>query len=90
MKPAPAAEAIARAGIGALASTLIPTGQPQARPDPVGRDRHVGRHFGADVAGLREGHVAVVLDDDAVEPAFEIGARVGQGALVDGVDASPS
>ena len=54
--------------------------------DAVGDDRHVGRRLRADVVGLGERHVAMVLDDDAVAAAIEIGARIGEAALVDRLD----
>ncbi len=49
----------------------------EAGTDPVGHHGHMGRDLRADIAGFRERDVAVVLDDDAVEPAVEIGPRIG-------------
>jgi len=41
------------------------------------------RRFRADIVGLGEGNVAMVLDDDAVAAAVEIGPGIGKASRLD-------
>ena len=69
--------------MAAFASTLMPTGRPVAR-----RTRSVitamhGSRLGPDVVRLEERDVAVVLDDQPVEPGCGIGLGIRYRAGVD-------
>jgi hypothetical protein len=63
-----------------LRRQLMPTGRPVSAHDARGGDGEagdrVGRH-GVAAGALVERGVAEVLDDDPVEPALGVGARVG-------------
>ena len=61
-------------------------GQLYLAPDPVGGNRHMRCCLRADVLWFGERHVAVVLDNKAIEARCVISARVGEGALVDRLD----
>lgn len=54
--------------------------------DTIGGDRHVGRGFRADVVGLGEGDIAMVLEDKPVESGGSVSASVGQRAFIDRLD----
>ena len=71
---------------GGVGQHVDPDRQPGCGPDAIGRDRHMRRGLRADVLGLRERNVAVVLDDEAVKAGVGIGSRVAKRPRIDRLD----
>ena len=71
---------------GRVGQHVDPDRQPGCSPDAVGGDRHMRRGFRADVLGLRERNVAVVLDNEAVEPSVGISSRIAKRPRIDPLD----
>ena len=64
-------------------------GHSRGAQDPVGGDGEEACRLGSDVLGLQERHVAVVLDDQPVHAALDIGSGIRQAALVDRLHGRP-
>ena len=68
--------------MGALASTLMPSGTPVARAMRSVTTARQAAVSGPMSSGLRERDVAVVLDDQAMQAALDQGLGVAQAGVV--------
>ena len=71
---------------GGVGQHINPDRQSGCGPDAIGRDRHMRRGFRADVLGLRERNVAVVLDNEAVKAGVGVSSRVAKRPRIDRLD----